>query len=419
MYQKTVLDNGVRILTEELPHVRSAAIGIWVNVGARHEEKKINGIAHFIEHMLFKGTKRRTAVDIAREMDSVGGILNAFTNREYTCFYAKVLEKHIPMAVDLLSDIFLSSKFDPEELEKERKVVLQEISMVEDTPDDFVHDFFNELVWPEDSLGRPILGTVKTINSLSREDMTGYMRDRYIAGDVIITASGSIRHQELVKLFSDNGFASLKPHVKSNGYNTPGFSSQVAVHNKKLEQVHLCMGSSSIEQTNPLRYHNYVLNTVLGGGMSSRLFQEIREKRGLAYSVYSYLNTYSDTGYLSVYVGTGEGEYKQVIGLVRDELVRLKDNLIDTEELQSAKEQIKGNLVLGMESTDSWMTKLAKNEIYFGRDVTIDEVMASIDAVTAEGVRGLAQKMFKKDSLALAIVGGVEKEDIPEELLKI
>ena len=214
MYQKTVLDNGVRILTEELPHVRSAAIGIWVNVGARHEEKNINGIAHFIEHMLFKGTKRRTAVDIAKEMDSVGGILNAFTNREYTCFYAKVLEKHIPMAVDLLSDIFLNSKFDPEELEKGERWSSGD-QHGGGYPDDYVHDFFNELVWPDDSLGRPVLGTVKSINSLSREDMTGYMRDRYIAGDVIVSASGSIKHHELVKLFSDNGFASLKPQVKA------------------------------------------------------------------------------------------------------------------------------------------------------------------------------------------------------------
>jgi len=419
MYHKTVLDNGIRILTEELPYVRSAAVGIWVNVGARHEDKNINGIAHFIEHMLFKGTKKRSAADIAKEMDSVGGILNAFTNREYTCFYAKVLEKHLPMAVDLLSDIFLNSVFDPEELEKERKVVLQEISMVEDTPDDYVHDFFNEVVWPEDPLGRPILGTVKTINSLSRENLTGYIKDRYVAGDIIISASGSIKHQEIVNLLSGNGFGSLKTEARGRKLDTPSFSPKIEVYKKKLEQVHLCMGTGSIEQTHPLRYHNYVLNTVLGGGMSSRLFQEIREKRGLAYSVYSYLNTYSDTGYLSVYVGTGESEYKQVIGLVRDELGRLKEKPIDAEELQSAKEQIKGNLILGMESTDSWMTKLAKNEIYFGRDVPIDEVMAGIDAVTAEGVRDLAGSMFKADSLALAVVGGVNKEDIPEELLKL
>ncbi|MDO8445304.1 MAG: pitrilysin family protein [Deltaproteobacteria bacterium] len=419
MYQKTVLDNGIRILTEDVPHVRSVAIGIWVNTGARHEDKKVNGIAHFIEHMLFKGTERRTAMDIAREMDSVGGILNAFTDREYTCFYAKVLEKHLPMAVDLLSDIFLNSVFDPEELEKERKVVLQEISMVEDTPDDYVHDFFNEVVWPEDPIGRPILGTIESINSLFREDMKGYMRERYIPGDIIITAAGSLNHQELANLLMKKGFGPLKPSQKIKGVHTPDFSSQVAVHKKKLEQVHLCLGARSIEQTHPLRYHNYILNTVLGGGMSSRLFQEIREKRGLAYSVYSYLNTYSDTGYLGVYVGTGEGQYKEVLGLVRDELTKLKDELIETEELQSAKEQIKGNLILGMESTDSWMTKLAKNEIYFGRDVPIDEVMAGIDAVTAEGVRDLAGRMFKEKALSLAVVGGIDKEDIPAELLQI
>lgn len=419
MYQKTVLDNGIRILTEELPHVRSVSIGIWVNVGARHEDKRVNGVSHFIEHMLFKGTERRTAVDIAKEMDSVGGILNAFTNREYTCFYAKVLEKHLPMAVDLLSDIFLNSVFDPEELEKERKVVLQEISMVEDTPDDYVHDFFYEVVWPENPLGRSILGTAGTISSLSREDITGYMRERYLPGDVIISASGSLKHQEIAGLLLDKGFGSLKPSQKTKCVNTPGFSSRVAVHKKKLEQVHLCLGTGSIEQTHPLRYHNYILNTVLGGGMSSRLFQEIREKRGLAYSVYSYLNTYSDTGSLGVYVGTGEGQYKEVIGIVRDEIARMKGQLIPEEELQSAKEQIKGNLILGLESTDSWMTKLAKNEIYFGRDVSVDEVMAGIDAVTAEGVRDLANQMFKEGALALAIVGGIDKEDIPEELLKI
>lgn len=419
MYQKTVLDNGIRILSEELPHVRSVALGIWVNVGARHEDKEVNGVSHFIEHMLFKGTSRRTAMDIAKEMDSVGGILNAFTNREYTCFYAKVLEKHLPFAVDLLSDIFLNSVFDPEEMEKERKVVLQEIGMVEDTPDDYVHDFFNEIVWPEDPVGRPILGTVDTINSLSREDMIGYMRGRYIPDDIIISASGSLKHTDFQELLTDKGFGSMKPLQKEKGYNTPAFSSQVAVHKKKLEQVHLCLGTKSIEQANPLRYHNYVLNTVLGGGMSSRLFQEIREKRGLAYSVYSYINTYSDTGSLVVYTGTGEGSCKEVIGLIRDELIKLTDTPVGDEELQSAKEQIKGSLILGLESTDTWMTKLAKNEIYFGRDIPIDEVMAGIDAVTAEGVRDLASQMFRKDSLALAVVGGIDKEEIPGELLKI
>lgn len=291
--------------------------------------------------------------------------------------------------------------------------------MVEDTPDDYVHDFFYEVIWPDDPLGRPILGTVDSINSMKREDMTGYMRERYIPGDIIISASGSLKHQEIVEQLNDKRFGPLKPVQKSNGIKTPDFTTQVAVHKKKLEQVHICMGTRSIEQTNPLRYHNYVLNTVLGGGMSSRLFQEIREKRGLAYSVYSYLNTYLDTGSLGVYVGTGEEQYKEVIGLVRDELRRLKEQLVEGEELKSAKEQIKGNLILGLESSDSWMTKLAKNEIYFGRDVPVDEVMAGIDAVTAEGVRELAEKMFAKDSLALAVVGGIDKEDIPEELLEL
>jgi predicted Zn-dependent peptidase len=419
MYQKTVLDNGIRILSEELPHVRSASIGIWVNAGARNEDKRVNGISHFIEHMLFKGTQRRTAIDIAKEMDSVGGILNAFTNRECTCFYAKVLERHLPLAVDLLSDIFLNSVFDPEELEKERKVILQEISMVEDTPDDYVHDFFHNVIWPEDPLGRPILGTTDTVNSISRDDMMGYMRERYLPGDVIITAAGSLNHKSLLDLLMDKGFSSVKPSQRVKGIYTPEFSTQVAVHKKRLEQVHLCLGTKAIEQTHPLRYHNYILNTVLGGGMSSRLFQEIREKRGLAYSVYSYLSSYCDTGSLAVYVGTGEGQYREVIGLVRDELKRLKESLIEEKELQSAKEQIKGNLLLGLESTDSWMTKLAKNEIYFGRDVPIDEVMAGIDAVTAGRVRDLANEMFKRDSIALAVVGGVDRGDIPEELLKI
>jgi predicted Zn-dependent peptidase len=419
MYQKTVLDNGIRVLTEDLPHVRSVSIGIWVNTGARHEDKKVNGIAHFIEHMLFKGTERRTATDIAKEMDSVGGILNAFTNREYTCFYAKVLEKHLPMAVDLLSDIFMNSVFDGEEMEKERKVVLQEINMVEDTPDDYVHDFFNEIVWPDDPLGRPILGTVETINSMSRDTMVGYMKERYISGDVIVTAAGSIEHTNIVRLLIEKGMGSMKPGRYERNNITPGFTTQVAVHKKKLEQVHLALGTKAIGQTHPLRYHNYILSTVLGGGMSSRLFQEIREKRGLAYSVYSYLNSYSDTGSLAIYAGTGEGTYREVLGLVRDELRRLKDETIGDEEFQSAKEQIKGNLILGLESTDSWMTKLAKNEIYFGRDVPVDEVMASIDAVTAPGVRDLAQQIFAKDSVALAVVGGIDKGDIPEELLKI
>jgi len=413
MYNKTVLENGIRVLSQELPGSRSVSMGIWVENGSRHESQNQNGISHFIEHLFFKGTEKRSAARIAEEIDAVGGVLNAFTGKEYTCYYAKVLDQHLPLAIDLLADIFLHSVFDQEEIERERTVILQEISQVEDTPDDYVHDLFNLDFFHGHPLGRPICGEVSTVNSFHREDFLSFVRERYLPARVIVSVSGHVRHEDLVKDIEARlvNIVSSKSgsRAQDKDRRTPGWKSGVFPHSKSLEQVHLCLGVAGIHQSHPQRYAAYVLNTLLGGGMSSRLFQEIREKRGRAYSIYSFLSSYKDAGYLGIYGGTSPEWVEEVVHLILRELHRISEGDVRPNELQRAKEQIVGGMILGLESTDSWMSHIAKNEIYFQRAVTVEEISEAIRSVSLEELTQLAQLLFCPEGMALTLLGNLKE----------
>ena len=403
-YQRTVLDNGIRVITEKIPYLRSVSIGVWVMIGSRDEQPDENGISHFIEHLLFKGTEKRTAFDIAKEIDSVGGTLNAFTGREYTCFYAKVIDHNLPLAIDLLSDIFLNSVIDLKDVEKERMVILQEIKMVEDTPDDYVHDLFNRVCWGDHPLGFPIYGNSELVQSFQRDQLYRFFKENYPPDRIIVCAAGNLEHQEVVDLI-DETFGKIPKSNKTRTRNKPDPISTTNVWKRDLEQVHFCLGTKGLQYNHSLRFASYVLNTILGGGMSSRLFQEIRENRGLAYSVYSYLPTYIDAGLVVVYAGTNEGAFQEVIDLVLKEFKRLRNEPLKHEELETAKEQLKGNLLLSLESSDNLMTRLAKNEIYFKSYLPVATILKGIDEVKEETVQRLAGDIFDERFFCLTVLG--------------
>ena len=408
MFTKTVLDNGIRILSEERPGARSVSLGIWVENGSRHESRHQSGISHFIEHLLFKGTERRSASGIAEEMDTVGGVLNAFTGKEITCYYAKVLDENFPLAVDLLSDLFLHSVFDGEEIERERSVVFQEISQAEDTPEDYVHDLFSLDFFGDHPLGRPICGEVATVSSFQREDFLNFVRGRYLPGRVIIAAAGNCRHNDLVEKLAKD-FSVLKARPVTEHLSPVQFHSGVVQHSKPLEQVHLCFGFAGIHHSHEKRYVAYLLNTILGGGMSSRLFQEIREKRGKAYSIYSFMSSYRDVGYLGIYVGTKSDWVEEVVGLITTICRRFIEEEISEEDLARSKSQVIGNTILGMESSDSWMSHLARDEIYFGKAISMEEISEGIRVVSRGDIIDLAREIFRPEVMALTLLGNVEK----------
>jgi predicted Zn-dependent peptidase len=414
-YHKTILEDGIRVITEEIPYFKSVSIGVWVMTGSRDEPSEENGISHFIEHLLFKGTERRTAFDIAKEIDSVGGTLNAFTGREYTCFYAKVIDKNLPLAIDLLSDIFLHPLIDPKDVEKERSVILQEIKMVEDTPDDYVHDLFNRVCWGSHPLGYPILGTRELVQSFTREKIHHYYKENYQPQRIIICAAGNLHHQEVVdrieKAFREMPrSSSLRERVK------PRPISATNIRKRDLEQVHFCLGTEGLQYNHSLRFSAYTLNSILGGGMSSRLFQEIRENRGLAYSVYSYLPTYTDTGLVVVYAGTSEESLREVIDLILREFKSLKKEPFKDGELETSKEQLKGNLLLSLESSENMMTRLAKNEIYFETYLPVEQILQGIDRVKEEEVRQLATELFNERLFCLTVLGPVDGDGLETSL---
>jgi len=416
MYHKTILDNGMRIVSEEIEHVRSISIGIWVECGSRYEDAHTNGAAHFIEHMLFKGTERRTAFDIAATIDSVGGVMNAFTSKELTSFYIKIPDYHLALAIDLLADIFNHSRFDEEEITKEKSVVLQEISMLEDAPDDYIHDFFEANFWKNHHLGMQVLGTRERVESFSKDSLLEFFRSRYRGRNVVLTAAGHLKHEMLVELVG-KAFGDMGGHTERTTFFPPAVSSNIAVLEKDLEQVHMMIGTLAPSSLSENRHASFLMNAVLGGSMSSRLFQEIREKRGLAYAIHSYLTPYIDTGMLAVYVGTGKGEVREVLGLILDELMRMAGQPLTTKELAGAKELIKGNFLLSMESTDNRMTRLAKNEICYGRHVPPEDVVTKIDAVNYEDVQELAQEMFNPSTISIAAIGPVSEKDLTLHVL--
>jgi predicted Zn-dependent peptidase len=404
MQSKTTLTNGIRVVTEFMPDVHSASVGFWVENGSRHETSPLNGISHFLEHMLFKGTSDRTALDIAREADSFGGTLNAFTSREYSCYYAKVLSNRLPEAVDLLSDLVLNSSLDDSEIEKERRVILQEISMVEDTPEDHVHDLFSENIWHRHPLGLPVLGKTASVESITRGDLQQLLNQRYLGNNIIVTAAGKLDH-DLFCRWIEAAFSSLPAGQVRDHCDLPLYQPGTNLLKKSLEQVHLCLGCKALPQTHDDRFSLQVLNTILGASMSSRLFQRVREERGLAYSIYSYLNCHSDAGTLVVYCGTAADELQQVFSLIMEQFRSLKKGEFTADEVSMAREQIKGNLLLSLEGSDSRMSRIARNEIYFGYQPELKSIIESLDQVNVDSVTRVAQKIFVADSLTLQAVG--------------
>jgi predicted Zn-dependent peptidase len=418
MYRKDTLSNGIRVVSETLPKSRSVSIGVWVKVGSRHEAPEIGGISHFIEHMFFKGTGKRSAKDIAIEMDSIGGEMNAFTSQETTTYYAKVVDEHLPVVIEILADILLGAKFDPAEMEKERKVILEEIKGVEDTPDDYIHELFTNTVWPDNSLGRPILGTRETIKALKHDDIVSYIGNYYHPKEIVISVAGNFEHARLIELL-DGHFGKLARNGTAKKEATPAFTSAVSVKKKQLEQVQLCLGCKGLYYTHDERFVISALNTVLGNSMSSRLFQEIREQNALAYSIYSYVTSYRDTGLLTVYAGTGPANALEVVRLVVKEMKKIKEEGITAAEELRVKNQIKGSLILSLESSNSHMSRLARQEIYFGKYLSMDDIIKGVEKVTAEHVQRLAQQLFTRENIALTILGPLGRADVPDSALEI
>ncbi len=416
MVERSTLPNGLRVVSEAMAGVASVTIGIWVENGSRFESERLNGISHFLEHLFFKGTERRTAAAIAEEMDAVGGVLNAFTSKEYTCYYAKVLAEHLPLALDLLSDIFRHSRFDPQEIDRERAVVLQEISQTEDTPDDYVHDLFNLHYWPAHPLGFPICGRADTVKRLEQSDLLAFLAARYQPNRIIVAAAGNLTHESLVEQI-EREFGDLSGATKEIDGPVPLPACGVFSFDKALEQVHICLGTTGISQTAPERYPAYLLSTALGGGMSSRLFQEVRERRGRAYSVYSFLSSYRDTGYLGIYAGTSAEWVEEVVTVIGAELRRLAADGLRPDELARVKNQLKGNMLLGLESSDSRMNRVAKNEIYFGYDIPPAEVAARIDAATNDEIVLLAERLLQPEHMAMVLLGDLKGRRIDPAIL--
>jgi len=413
---RDVLDNGLRLVTERMTQVRSVSIGVWLTRGSRHESAERGGIAHFVEHMLFKGTSSRTAEDIAQAIDSIGGQLDAFTAKEYASYYIKVLDEHLPLAIDILSDIVLNPAFSRDDVEREKKVVVEEIKMVEDTPDDLVHELFTQGFWENHPLGRPILGTRGTVESFDVDLLRQYFRNAYIAPNFIVSAVGNLEHARVRELVEQK-FAGVPSTGEAFSEQVPMVVPKILIRNKEIEQSHLCVGASSYPQNHDDRYSSYVLNTLLGGSMSSRLFQNVREKRGLAYAVFSGLSAYRDAGSFTVYAGCSNEAVGEVVDLVVEEIRGVKQALVPDAELQRAKDHLKGSLMLGLENTASRMSHLARQEIYFDRQFGLDETLQGIDCVTASEVRRVAADLFRNGSLAATVLGHVNSLEIPRERL--
>ena len=406
---RETLPNGLRVILEPLKEFSSVSVGIWALTGSRDEDPGQSGISHLIEHLAFKGTGRRSAKQIALEIDSLGGSLNAFTSKEFTSFYARVLGDSLSQAMDVLSDITLNSLFDGVELTKEKDVILQEISMVEDTPDDLIHDLHCQEFWAQQSLGRPILGTRESLLAVDRGQVVDYHRGRYTAGQMIVTASGALDPDTFLQTASGTLGALGKgtaPSPRSSIKATP----RICVQNRPVEQVHCCVGFEGLAADDDRRYTLSLLNTVLGGGMSSRLFQKIREEYGLAYSVFSYHSAYQDTGMHTIYCGTSTEGFPKALEIIQEETGRLVQEDVPGEELATCKQQLKGNLLLGLESTGNRMNQLARDEIYSGRTITPEEISQGIDAVTPHDIRTLAQHLFGRSGPAVTVIGPVEED---------
>ena len=415
--RRTVLPNGLIVLTERMEHLHSVAMGIWVKSGSRCETPEINGISHFVEHMLFKGTRSRTAQNIAKEMDSIGGNLDAFTGKETICFNVKALDEHVPIALDVLSDLVLNPTFADADIERERGVILEEIKIDEDNPDVLVHELFTQSFWRDHPLGKPILGTNASIGALNRERLVGYHSDRFHGGNIVFSAAGHLDHDEFLAAVTEK-FGGLAAGATLHEPAAPEANAQILLRNKKsLEQVQICIGMPAPPITDDGRYVSLILNTVLGGGMSSRLFQKVREEHGMAYSIYSDMTPYRDTGALCVYAGTSTEKALEVVRLVMAEFRQLKEIALTDEELKRAKDQLKGNLLMGLESSYARMANLARQEMYFQQFFTVDQLIEWIDAVSAEQVQAMAQRLFAPERIAVTLLGRIGKVKLEREAL--
>ncbi len=410
-YAKTVLDNGIRVVSEQVPGVRSAALGLWVGVGSSHEEPKLRGISHMIEHMVFKGTPTRSAQAIAETMDSVGGNLNAFTDKELTCYHGRVVDAHTPLAFELLCDMFRNAKFDAADLRNEQQVVLEEIRMYDDAPDEVSQDLFLRSIWAGSPLGEPTIGYVETVSAITSELLRSYMRERYAPGRIVATAAGNVDHAEFVALVQ-RFLGSMNGTSAVGDPPPPTFRPAVTGKNKDCEQVYLLVGAEGTSTSDDRRYPLSVLDAILGGGMASRLFQEIREKRGLVYSVYSAHNAYRGGGILSISASTSPKNCEEVLALIRAELAKLAHEGVSADELFRAKEHIKGSLLLSLESTSTRMIRLGRSELNIGRNISTPEMIARIDAVTKDEVHDLARQLFAPQRLALTVLGPVDPQAV-------
>jgi len=417
LYQKTVLANGVRIITEEIEHVRSAALGIWVGAGSRDEREGYEGISHFMEHMFFKGTEQRNARALAESLEAVGGQLNAFTTKEYTCYYAKILDEDLDLAIDVLSDMFFCSLFDEKEIEKEKNVVIEEIKMYEDSPDELIHDIFSEYVWNDHPLGKPILGTEESIRSLSRAKIMTFLSEHYAPDNVVIAVAGKIKHDDVVAKLT-NQFGTFKRGGRRVLEGTPIGQTVERYQKKDTEQMHILLGVPGLGQDDEEIYAMHIFNNILGGGLSSRLFQEIREQRGLAYSVYSYHSTYVDTGLFAVYAGTSPNNTKEVVECILQELKDITEKGITAEELERTKAQIKGGLYLGLESVSSRMSRLGKTELTYNRVLLPEEVVEKLEKVTLADVLRVVRRLWQKDKISIMTLGPSGHEVVLSDILK-
>lgn len=418
MYHKTTLKNGVRIISERLEHLRSVSLGIWINIGSRDEMSSENGVSHFIEHMSFKGTCNRSGIQIAKDLDAIGGMSNAFTGKETTCFHGRVLAKHFGLLAEILSDIFLNPTFNPIDMEREREVIFQEINMTEDSPDENLHMLFNRLFWAEHPIGRSILGTGETVSAISKEVALNYIRKSYTPENILVVAAGDVDHQEMVSYFDpvfesapgESGLSSARSVPLSNG--------GLSVHFKELEQVHVCLGGEAPSQVAEKRFACAILNTIFGGNMSSRLFQEIREKRGLAYSVYSFLSTYVDAGLLGIYAATEQRNLNRVLETIQNEIRKLCEGELTQSDLAAAKEHLIGGIYLASEGADNRMMRIAKNEFVFGRYVDYEELVSSLEQVSIDEVVETANDSFRKTKISFAALGPLKDENLDRGLLE-
>ena len=404
-YRKTKLPNGIRIVTEEIAHVRSISIGVWIDVGSRDENERSNGISHFLEHMVFKGTKHYGMRQIAWSLESVGGYLNAFTTKEHTCFYARLLDEHLRKAVHVLSDLVQHPAFNKIEMEKEKQVVLEELRNLEDDPDDLIHEYFDQSVYHKHPLGYSVIGKAENIQSFTREDLLDYVHYHYVPNKMVIAAAGNLKHDHLVELiqrcFRSNGDRRARAK-RTRGPKRP--SSKVQVFEKPITQAHICLGTIAFSVKSRQRYPLLVLNTLLGEGMSSRLFQNIRERYGFAYSVYSFANLMSDTGNFGVYIGTEKSKIDRSIQLIQNELEKLKFKPVSNAELKRTKAQLKGTMMLSLESMSSRMMRLGSGEMYYGEYFELDEILRKIDAVGTDDIYETAKKLFRFDHFSTVII---------------